>query len=276
MRLPRSLQARLALSLGVLLTLLWIAAASVTAVILRHEMDEVFDSALQETAQRLLPLAVVDIVGREEDGVTQRLAAIREHDEFFTYIVRDAKGRILLQSHAADPAVFPPWDGPGFRQTATHRLYNDEALQGTSGSPWPSRWSTARQSPAKSRWAWDCRSPRDSRSPSLRDRPRGAGEPRAPAPLPGQARGARCTGSVARAGRGSSFRDRTDGGDPEQPSGPAEGGLRRRAQLCRQCRARAANAACRGHRAGPASAVGDPRPRSGRRGPPISRRRSSG
>ena len=43
MRLPRSLQARLGLSLGVLLTVLWIAAASVTAVILRREMDEVFD-----------------------------------------------------------------------------------------------------------------------------------------------------------------------------------------------------------------------------------------
>ena len=107
MRLPRSLQVRLALSLGILLTLLWIAAASVTAIILRHEMDEVFNSALQETAQRLLPLAVLDIVGREEDGVTQRLGAIRAHDEFFTYIVRDAQGRILLQSHAADPAVFP-------------------------------------------------------------------------------------------------------------------------------------------------------------------------
>jgi two-component system OmpR family sensor kinase len=131
MMLPRSLQARLGLYLGVLLTLLWIAAASVTAVILRHEMDEVFDSALQETAQRLLPLAVVDIVGREEDGVTQRLGAIRHHDEFFTYIVRDAEGRILLQSHAADPPVFPAYDGPGFRQTATHRLYSDEALQGT-------------------------------------------------------------------------------------------------------------------------------------------------
>jgi DNA-binding response OmpR family regulator/signal transduction histidine kinase len=64
-------------------------------------------------------------------GVTQRLAPIREHDEFFTYLVRDAEGRILLQSHAADPAVFPPWDGPGFRQTATHRLYSDAALQGT-------------------------------------------------------------------------------------------------------------------------------------------------
>jgi len=131
MRLPRSLQVRLALLLGILLTVLWVAAATVTAVNLRHEMDEVFDSALQETAQRLLPLAVVDIVGREEDGITQRLGAIREHTEFFTYIVRDAQGRILLQSHSADPLVFPPYDGPGFRQTKTHRLYNEDALQGS-------------------------------------------------------------------------------------------------------------------------------------------------
>jgi len=131
MRLPQSLQARLGLSLGVLLTLLWIAAASVTTAIVRHELNEVFDSALQETAQRLLPLAVVDIVGREEDGITQRLGAIREKSEFFTYIVRNAEGRILLQSHAANPAVFPAYDGSGFRQTATHRLFNDDALQGT-------------------------------------------------------------------------------------------------------------------------------------------------
>ena len=134
MRAPRSLQARLGLWLGALLTLLWVAAASVTALILRHEMDVVFDSALQETAERLLPLAVVDIVGREEDGEDggpQRLAAIREHGEFFTYVVRDDEGRILLQSHAANPDTFPAYDGPGFRQTATHRLYSDEALRGT-------------------------------------------------------------------------------------------------------------------------------------------------
>jgi two-component system OmpR family sensor kinase len=110
---------------------MWIAAAWSTGVILRHEMDEVFDSALAETAQRILPLAVVDIVGREEEGETQRLALIRDHEEFFTYIVRDDEGRILLQSHAAYPADFPEWDGIGFRQTATHRLFSDEALQGT-------------------------------------------------------------------------------------------------------------------------------------------------
>lgn len=131
MRPPRSLQGRLGLWLGIALTVLWVAAATVTAVIARGEIEEVFDSALQETAQRILPLAVVDILNREEAGISQRLAAIREHDEFFTYIVRDDQGRILLQSHAADPGVFPAWDGIGFRQTATHRLYSDEAVQGT-------------------------------------------------------------------------------------------------------------------------------------------------
>lgn len=129
MRLPRSLQARLGLTLGLVLTLLWISTATVTAINLRQEMDEVFDSALQETAQRLLPLAVQEIFGREDDGVTQRLGAVDRHTEFFTYVVRDASGRILLQSHAADPAVFPPYDGSGFRQTASHRFYNEDVLE---------------------------------------------------------------------------------------------------------------------------------------------------
>lgn len=131
MRLPRSLQARVGLSVGLILTVLWVGAATTTALLLREEMDEVFDSALRETAERILPLAVTDIVGREDEGITQRLAPVRAHDEYFTYVVRDAQGRVLLQSHAADPEVFPPYDGTGFRQTDTHRLYSDAALQGT-------------------------------------------------------------------------------------------------------------------------------------------------
>jgi two-component system OmpR family sensor kinase len=131
MRLPRSLQARVGLSVGLILTVLSVGAATTTALLLREEMDEVFDSALRETAERILPLAVTDIVGHEDEGVTQRLAPVRAHDEYFTYVVRDAQGRVLLQSHAADPEVFPPYDGTGFRQTDTHRLYSDAALQET-------------------------------------------------------------------------------------------------------------------------------------------------
>lgn len=131
MRKPLSLQAGLAISLGLLLTLLWIAAAFVTGVMLKKEIDEVFDSALQETAQRLLPLAVMDIVDREDDSTSQRLGSVREHEEYYTYVVRDPAGRVLLQSHAAKPDVFPPYDGSGFRQTEHYRLYNDDALKGS-------------------------------------------------------------------------------------------------------------------------------------------------
>lgn len=131
MRAPTSLLARLALGLGLSLCLLWLAAAMMTARGLRHEMEEVFDSALEETAQRLLPLAVLEIVNRDDPARSQSLARIHPHDEFFTYVVRDASGAILMLSHAAVPAQFPDWDGPGFRQDATHRFYGEAALQGS-------------------------------------------------------------------------------------------------------------------------------------------------
>jgi two-component system OmpR family sensor kinase len=131
MRMPRSLQARLGLVIGMCVTLLWAAAATLTATLLRHEMNEVFDSTLQETAQRILPLAVRDIVNRDEEGVEQQIAPLRDEEEFFTYVVRDSMGRLLLTSHAAETSIFPPFDGVGFQQTATHRLYFDAALQGT-------------------------------------------------------------------------------------------------------------------------------------------------
>jgi two-component system OmpR family sensor kinase len=129
---PRSLQWRLSLWLGLGMTLLWVATAAVTAQKLRHEMDEVFDSALEETGQRLLPLAVRDVIGRDsDDEPNQSVATMREHDEYFTYVVRDAEGRVLLRSHKADLSVFPPFIGMGFANTPTHRIYSDAALQGT-------------------------------------------------------------------------------------------------------------------------------------------------
>lgn len=128
---PASLQARLALSIGLGLTVMWAIAAVFTASVLRHEIDEVFDSTLEETAQRLLPLAVIDIVGRDPDRPGQRMATLREHEEHFTYLVRDVAGRVLMRSHSADDSTFPPYDGMGFRQTPTHRIYSDAALQGT-------------------------------------------------------------------------------------------------------------------------------------------------
>jgi two-component system OmpR family sensor kinase len=45
--------------------------------------------------------------------------------------VRDAGGTVLMRSHAADEAAFPPFTSTGFASTPTHRIYHDAALQGT-------------------------------------------------------------------------------------------------------------------------------------------------
>lgn len=130
MKAPASLETRLALAVGLCVTLIWILAAAITGAYLRHEVNEVFDSALQETAQRILPLAAMDIVNREEEGIATSVASLREHEEYFTYVVRDGLGRVLLTSHAARLVDFPPYDGAGFRQTSTHRLYYESTMQG--------------------------------------------------------------------------------------------------------------------------------------------------
>ena len=128
----RSLQGRLAAALVAGLTVLSLAAGAAAFHVLRHEIDRISDSSLQEAAQRLLPLAVVDIVGRDADaGSGHRAALVRPHVELLTYIVRGKDGRTLLRSHDAVDAVFPPDLKAGFATTATHRVYAEAALQGS-------------------------------------------------------------------------------------------------------------------------------------------------
>lgn len=130
----RSLQGRLAAALVAGLAVLSLAAAAASFHVLRHEVDRMSDSALQETAQRLLPLAIMDIVGRDADGDddrSRRIAAVRPHDELLTYAVRDHRGRLLLRSHDADMAIFPSDLKAGFTSTASHRIYAEPGLQGT-------------------------------------------------------------------------------------------------------------------------------------------------
>lgn len=126
-----SLQKRLGIGLAVGVTVMWLLATAGTALVVRHELDEAFDSNLQEAAQRLLPLAVIDIIERGEGGGTRIVTDLDDHDEYLTYLVRDVSGGILLRSHDVEPAVFPPTPSRGFRETATHRLYGEAAISGT-------------------------------------------------------------------------------------------------------------------------------------------------
>lgn len=111
-----SISRRLISGLTAVLALLWLAAAGIAAGIVNHEVNEVFDSALQETAQRLAPLVVngfAEEVDDDEDDERHETRVVREnlefaeHEEYLVYQVRDAAGHVLLRSHDAPAEGFP-------------------------------------------------------------------------------------------------------------------------------------------------------------------------
>ena len=85
---------------------------------------------MQETADRILQLAVVELIGAGEGSAAQRILPVAQHDEKITYDVRDATGNVLLYSHDADPLVFDLIKGEGFFTTADHRGFSRSAVSG--------------------------------------------------------------------------------------------------------------------------------------------------
>ncbi len=162
MRSPRrhGLQRRLGLGLAAGVAGLWLAGAVAAGLILRGEIDEMFDSALQEVAQRVLPLAYSEVLNSDPvangETVDERLPAVLPHAESITYIVRDGSGRVLLRSHDADPAAFPAALRPGFQETETLRLYTESAVRGslfvTAAEPLRHRREATRDAAAMLLW----------------------------------------------------------------------------------------------------------------------------
>ncbi|MEJ2415588.1 MAG: sensor histidine kinase N-terminal domain-containing protein [Exilibacterium sp.] len=126
-----SLQKTLGTWLTIGIALLWLVGVGAAGLVARHEMNEVFDSALAETAQRILPLAVTDILNREGDTGLQRAPVLKGHDEYLTYLVRSSSGKLLLQSHDVDPDIFGAVPREGFFETSTHRFYGEAAVSDT-------------------------------------------------------------------------------------------------------------------------------------------------
>jgi two-component system OmpR family sensor kinase len=128
---PQSLQKTLGIGLTIGMTLLWILALSGAVYVSQNKLNELFDSALAETAQRIMPLAVVEIINREEPGTAQQVMSFKAHEERLVYLVRNNLGQILLQSHNADPTVFNQTLLNGFNSSTTHRFYGVSAVQNT-------------------------------------------------------------------------------------------------------------------------------------------------
>ena len=130
MRLMRSLRGQLAVGVSAILVVLWLGAVIASAYVVRREINESFDAALQETGERILPLAVVELIAAGDGIAAQRILPIQEQDEHITYDVRDASGKVLMFSHDADPKIFDQVKAEGFFTTASHRVYSRSAVSG--------------------------------------------------------------------------------------------------------------------------------------------------
>lgn len=128
---PWSIAQRLSSLLTIALTAMWLVAAAVAAAVVNHETNEVFDSALQETAQRLVPLVVEDFGAQSDDDHEDEARVIEEslefatHEEYLVYQVRDAEGHVLLRSHDAPAQAFPAALERGHAEVGDWRFFTE-------------------------------------------------------------------------------------------------------------------------------------------------------
>lgn len=120
-----SMSRRLIVALTGTVTAFWLLAAGLGIMVMLEEFGEIFDSVLEETADRLMPL-VLDDLAREagnSNGPGRIASDVLPEEAYLTYQVRDTDGAVLLRSHALSG---PPLDAPlkrGYHDTPTHRIY---------------------------------------------------------------------------------------------------------------------------------------------------------
>jgi two-component system OmpR family sensor kinase len=123
---------RLVVWLTAAVVLFWLIAVGLGVYVMGREFAEIFDGALQETAERLMPLVVDDLANRDANGNQHDIGEIERgiNREYLTYQVLDADGKVILHSHDA-PAT--PFDVPikiGFHNTQKYRIYTESSGDG--------------------------------------------------------------------------------------------------------------------------------------------------
>ncbi|WP_244476199.1 histidine kinase dimerization/phospho-acceptor domain-containing protein [Rhizobium sp. Leaf306] len=121
-----SMTRRLILWLTVVMAFLWLLAVGLGLVVMEEELAEIFDGTLQDTAERLVPLAVDDLEHRSLVGASpQQLqtASSSGEREYLIYQVRDTAGRILIRSHDAPAEPFEAPLKAGLWRSDTYQFY---------------------------------------------------------------------------------------------------------------------------------------------------------
>lgn len=115
-------------------TLMWLISITISALIVEDEMNEVFDVALQETAQRLRPFALNN---PQRNPVLQTLPNAldprhNKHDTYLIYQIRNEDGKILLSSPDAPLTPLTEKLVTGYQDLKGRRIYTEKISQNGS------------------------------------------------------------------------------------------------------------------------------------------------
>ena len=99
-----SIAVRLAFGLSVMMAVLWLGAAAIAGYVMQRELASAFDEALEQSAYRLLPLAIHRVREPEE---TEELMVdgIDQDESYFSYFVQRPDGSVLVRVGDTPPAA---------------------------------------------------------------------------------------------------------------------------------------------------------------------------
>ena len=144
MKRASTLAARLGTRIALSLLIVWVLATLISLWVLMRELNASYDKTLQETAQRLLPLAISDyrlhqvgildirpdlsLLQNVDLGLTHRI--LSDQPEYLLYQLRDWRGKVLLRSHNAPMSPMLEKIQPGFSRVDNFRLYTASTIDG--------------------------------------------------------------------------------------------------------------------------------------------------
>lgn len=136
----------LMLALTGMLVIFWLLALALGVLVMRHELDEVFDSALQETAERLLALTIEDMDLRRQAGRTGTASLnTTSRREYLVYQVRDRSGRLIQKSDDAPSRILQQDMARGFSNTDRYRVFTSVSTDGALILQVADRYSNRRE-----------------------------------------------------------------------------------------------------------------------------------
>lgn len=115
---------RLAIGLSLMTGILWLGATSIAGFVVYNELGEAFDQSLEQSAYRLLPLAVHRLREPEEGDEELRIEGEESEDQFFSYAVLRPSGAVVVRGNDVPDEILTGDIRDGFADIDGRRAFS--------------------------------------------------------------------------------------------------------------------------------------------------------